>query len=165
MDKIKNENLFVIAWGILLIGIPTYMYISQMSYQLKEGARIAKDAFDPSTEIGRANLDSRLKTQEEFGHWSRGDSYMKSMRFEEAAEEYKLVNKYGRMEWESRTLLAGVYEKADKRKEALEELEWLIAQKPREEVLNGFIARRDAILQKQNSKVRLLAAKENSNKS
>ena len=59
--------------------------------------------------------------------------------------EYKLINKYRRMEWESRTLLSQAYEKAGRYSEALQELDWIISQKPRQDVLNAYVKRRDDI--------------------
>lgn len=112
---------------------------------MKEGARIAHQAFDPTTEIGKANATSRIRTNEEFEHWSKGDTFLKVGQFDSAINEYKLINKYGRKEWESRTLLSKAYEIAGKYSEALQEIDWIISQKPRKDVLDGYIRRRNEI--------------------
>ena len=151
MDK-KTKNILTVIAGLLIIGIPIYVYLSHVSYELKEGSRIAQQAFDPTTTIGKANVASRIKTNEEFDHWSKGDAYIKQGQYDLAIDEYKLVNKYGRMEWDSRTLLSKAYEMAGRYKEALAELDWIIACKPRQEVLKGFVDRKEVLLKKIKTK-------------
>ena len=149
MNNQKKKIIFILLIvGILIIGILIYRFASKVSYQLKEGARVANQVFDPTTEIGQANLSSRIKTGEEFDHWSKGDAYMEQGQYDSAIAEYKLVDKYGRMEWESHTLLSKAYEKAGRYSEALKELDWLIAQKPREEILRVFVDRKELLLKK-----------------
>jgi len=145
-----NKRALITIGVVLITGIPIYIYLSQVSYQLKEGSRIARQAFDPTTEAGMATSLSRARTKEEYEHWDRGDEYMKQGRYDLAISEYTLVNKYGRMEWESRTLLSKAYEKAGQNDQALLQLDWLIARNPRGEILKGFVERRNALLQTAN---------------
>lgn len=160
LDK-RTENILVIFGGLVIIILPIYIYIKQISYQMSEGSRIAIQSFDPSTEIGKANLERRKKTNDVYAYIQLARHFLDTKEYEKSIDCYqRAINlsnsygfqKYGFDEWVCRSGLVDAYAGSARYKEAIQELDWLIAQKPRQEVLKGFVDRKEVLLKKMQTK-------------
>jgi len=138
-------TLIIIGVLIFLLGVWLFLYLKEVSYQLKEGARIARAAFDPTTEIGKANLERRSLIYKQGTYENKGYEYMKEEKYDEAIEQFKKALQFGGLVWANHEALSEAYEIADRYREALTELNWLISKNPRQEVLDELIARRNSV--------------------
>ena len=149
MDRKKINKIVIIAAGLFVLGIPTYIYFHQVSYQLREGTRVARQSFDPYSKSGQAAIHSRILSNNYFSIQAKADQLMKQGQYDQAIIEFRKAVDFARQnnqsEWTARSGLSEAYEKAGRFDEAIKEIDWLIAQKPREEVLQGFIKRKDSM--------------------
>lgn len=152
MNKQKKirDILNTIGTIVLLSGILWFFYLKDISYQLREGARVARESFDPKTEIGKANLIRKAQLAEINAYERLGNKYAYEGNYQNAIEEYKkaleLTRKYndGIGYGVIRSYLSQVYEYAGQYDLALQELNWLISRKPSKEGLDELIARRNS---------------------
>lgn len=145
--KLDKTSIIITLLILFVLGAAGYLYLREIGKELERGAKLARDAFDPTTAVGKANIALSKIVDTEFEYWHKGDEYLKKGQYEMAIVEYRksleYTEKYGGNVWLSHHALAYAYEKAGYYQEALHELNWLIAQKPRQEVLDVLIARHD----------------------
>ena len=147
-DKKKIIFSLIIVLVLILLGL-FFLYLKKASFQIKEGAEIAREVFDPTTKVGRDNSIMRSQINEIAEHEDAGDKYLGAMDYKNAINEYntalELSIKYVKDEWVPRILLSRVYEYSGQYDLASKELFWLISKKPRKEVADELYARRDSV--------------------
>lgn len=105
-----------------------------------------------STEIGRKNIEGariiveRNAKIDEFGDiLDQGKKHEDNGRYVLAIEQYKKALATGHDDWMARCGLARVYEKSGQYKLALTEINWIIAQNPRQQVKDEYIVRKQKL--------------------
>lgn len=101
-----------------------------------------------NVEGARVNAERTAKIYAQGEIERQGSKYEKEGKYDLAIEQYKkaLAMKVNNLdEWVIRCALADLYAKSDQHELALEEVNWIIAQNPREEVKNDYIIRRQLL--------------------
>jgi tetratricopeptide (TPR) repeat protein len=138
--KIKKKHL-IISIPILAILIALGGYLTYFFNELDKAKRGYVQSFDPTTEIGRANIEMRRRIDEKMKHEIKGNAYFKQGKYELAVEEYKKApNK-----WMSHYGLADTYEAMGRYEDAINEIDWLIAQNPRPDVIQELQERKERL--------------------
>lgn len=129
----------------LIIGIPIFailigimVFLTYFFIELDRSKRAYYESFDPTTEIGKANLELDREIERKMEHEIKGSNYERQAKYNLAIEEYKKVKD----EWISRSALSRIYEKAGRYEEAIKEIDWLISQRPRPDVIHELIQRK-----------------------
>jgi len=146
--KINRQIILVllIVVAVFLIGAGIYSYIAFM--QMKKGSEAALRTFDPTTEAGKVSIARRKEMQERINQENIAWQYYQIGEYERAIEEYKKALEMSEHhQWVSRYRLSEAYEKTGNHKVALQEIEWLISQNPRQQVMDELKKRKEKNLQ------------------
>lgn len=146
--KINKQIILVLSLvvAVLLIGAGIYLYTAFV--QMKKGSEAALRTFDPTTEAGKVSIARRKEIQERVNQENIAWEYYQSGEYEKAIEEYKKVLAMSaHHQWVPRYRLSEAYEKTGNYELALQEIEWLISQNPRQQVMDELMKRKEKILQ------------------
>lgn len=132
--------------GLLFIGLCLYVFIgfTYMFYQESKSFAIGMK----NVEGARINAERTAKIYESGSIVNFGTKLEEEGKYDLAIEQYKkaLAMKVNNLEeWVIRCALADVYTKSDKHELALEEVDWIIAQNPRENVKNDYLIRKQLL--------------------
>jgi tetratricopeptide (TPR) repeat protein len=128
--------LLVTVWLIMALGVSFYIV-----YQKHETARLGRK----NIEGAKINAERDAKLGEIAMMEEQGEKYEEEGKYDLAIEQYKKALNMGGPAWVERALLADVYEKSGQYELAIQEIDWIIAQNPREEVKDEYIARKQKL--------------------
>lgn len=129
--------------GLLFIGLCLYVFIgfTYMFYQESKSFAIGMK----NVEGARIIAERNAKIDEYNSVYSQAVKYEKEGKYDLAIEEYKKAFNKGESEWMVRCGLADSYAKAGQHELALQEVDWIIVQNPREEVKNEYLIRKQLL--------------------
>jgi tetratricopeptide (TPR) repeat protein len=141
MNKIIKRILLTI---VTLVGIYLLVTLGTASYIVYQEHKTA--------EAGRKNIEGARISEErrsKIYNWGQilknGDIYEKEGKYDLAIDQYRKALELGANKSVCKAALARVYEKSNQYGLAIQEIDWIIAQNPREEVKDEYIARKQKL--------------------
>lgn len=149
----KKPNVLRIVLLIVVLVVALYFIfmikVINVAKEVHEGNRLANDSFNPNTVAGKRYLKSKQEIEEQAKYEYLAEDYAEKGEYNKAIEllhKALSMSNYSFQDWTGHKKLLNVYEKAGMYSEALQEIDWLIAQKPRQDVMGELNQRKQKIL-------------------
>jgi tetratricopeptide (TPR) repeat protein len=152
-DKMKKPVLIKITLLSFVFGIMLYsafiLKVHSVVKEVHDGNRLVSDSFNVNTTAGKRYFKTRQEIEEQAKYEYLAEDYAKNGEYDKAIEllnKALAMSKYSFQDWMSHKKMLNIYEKAGRYPEALKEIDWLIAQKPRQDVVDELQQRKQKIL-------------------
>lgn len=141
MNKIIKRTLITVAVLVGLYLIVALGVASYVVYQEHKTAEIGRK----NIEGARVNAERRAKIYEVAEIEKLAYKYEEEGKYDLAIEHYKKELDTHEEDWMAHCGLARAYEKSSQYELAIQEIDWIIAQNPRQQVKDEYIARKQKI--------------------
>ena len=148
------KTILLIVVLAIVIYLIFMLKVMNVAKEVHEGDRLASDSFNPNTVSGKRYFKSKQEIEEQAKYEFLAEDYAEKGEYDKAIEllnKALLMSKYSFQDWTGHKKLLNVYEKAGHYSEALKEINWLIAQNPRQDVIDELKQRKQKILNLKNN--------------
>lgn len=138
MNKWAKRTFITI--GILFCGILIYSFSLAFYVAYQERQSFKRGAQNIEGRRIIAERDARMDAF--YDVYQKGSKYEKEGKYDLAIEQYKKALEMNYDEWMAKCGLADAYEKSGQYELAIQEIDWIIAQNPRQQVKDEYITRK-----------------------
>ena len=134
----------ILSVTLCFAGLGLYLYIAYN--QTKTASSNALKTFDKSTVAGKISIARRMEIEKRIEQENIAKKFYETGDYESAIREYKKAAEMSKYhQWVPRYRLSEVYEKAGHNDLAIQEIDWLLSQKPSRQVIDELNARKERL--------------------